>query len=66
MTKWWENQHEINNIMESGNKKWKKMITRIKISMWMYPWEAHVSERGLEECKWLGCFNARGDIQDIK
>ena len=32
----------------------------------MYRWEAHVLERGLEECKWLGCFNARGDIQDIK
>ena len=40
--------------------------THVKNSMWMYPWEAHVSERGFEGCKWLGHFNSRGDIQDIK
>ena len=32
----------------------------------MYPWKAHVAEHGFEECKWLGHFNARGDIEDIK
>ena len=32
----------------------------------MYPWEVHVAECGFEGCKWLGFFNAIGDIQDIK
>ena len=59
VAKWWEHQQEIGNIMETANKKWKKMITLIKNSMWMYPWEAHVVERGFEGCKWLGRFNAR-------
>ena len=53
-------------LMEIGNKKWKKFIILIKNYMWMYPWKAHVAEHGFEECKWLGHFNARGDIQDIK
>ena len=54
VAKWCEHQQEINNIMEIDNKKWKKIITLIKNSMWMYPWEAHVAKRGFEGCKWLG------------
>ena len=42
------------------------MITLINKSMWMYPWEAHVVERGVEGCKSLGHFNARGAIQDSR
>ena len=52
--------------MEIDNKKWKKIITLIKNSMWMYPWEGHVLERAFEKYKWLGCFIAREDIHDIK
>ena len=66
VAKWWEHQQEISNIMESGNKKWKKIITLIKNSMWIYPWEAHVSQRCFEGLKWLGHFNATEDIRDIK
>ena len=66
MAKWLEHRQEINNMMEIANIKWKKMITIIKTSMWMYHWEAHVLEHGFEGCKWLGRFNARGDIEDIK
>ena len=28
--------------------------------------EGHVSKRAFERYKWLGCFNTRGHIQDIK
>ena len=45
MAKWWEHQQEIINIMGIGNIKWKKMITLVKNSTWMYPWEAHLLER---------------------
>ena len=35
--------------------------------MWVDPWEALTCLKfGLEGCKWLGRFNARGDIEDIK
>ena len=41
--------------MEIGNIKLKKMITHIKNSMWMYPSEAHVSEREFEGWGVNGC-----------
>ena len=46
--------------MESGNKKWKKMITLIKNSMWMYPWEVHVAERGFQGCNGWGALMPEG------
>ena len=57
------------NQQYNGNWQYKMEEndnTHVKNSMWMYPWEAHVAESGFEGCKWLGCFNGRGVIQDIK
>ena len=32
----------------------------------MFHWEIWCGKSGFEGCKWLGHFNARGVIQDIK
>ena len=36
------------------------MITLIKNSMWMYPWEAHVAERGFQGCNGWGALMPEG------